>query len=130
MKITFTIESSEEWQNFDPDTFNREEFLEKLGFPAVLTKNLKKNPDKIRYTVDAGGIRINREFLGISREELSEKSGIPIKLLQQYEDNEELINNANLLTLLKICRAMECVLSDILTDKETIEELEAYLNHE
>ena len=130
MKITFTLESSEERKNFDPDTFNREEYLEKMGFPAIISKGLKKTPDKIRFTVDAGGIRINREFLGISREELSEKSGIPIDLLQQYEENEVLTNNANLLTLLKICRAMECVLSDILTDKETIEELETYIDHD
>ena len=45
-------------------------------------------------------------------------------------EDGEILNNANLLTLLKICNAMECRLSEILTDRETIEELKKYLDEE
>ena len=127
MKVTFTIESDEERAKFNPDDFNRKEYLDKLGFPSIITRKLKKNLNNIRFTAEAGGLRINRELLGISLEDLSQKSGIPLLLLQQYENGEEDINNANLLTLLKICKALECKLSEILTDKETIEELNNYL---
>ena len=117
MKITFTVESDEERAEFDPENFNREEYLEAMGFPSFVTKKLKKNLDNIRFTAEAGGLRINRELLGINLEDLS-------------EEGEEDINNANILTLLKICKAMECTLSEILTDKETIEALKEFLREE
>ncbi len=130
MKITFTVESDEERAQFDPEDFNREKYLDKMGFPSIITKKLKKDLDNIRFTADAGGLRINRELLGISREVLSEKTGISVSLLEKYEKGDLDINDANLLTLLRICRAMDCSLSEILTDKETIEELENYLENE
>ena len=130
MRITYTVESEEEKADFNMEDFNREECLEKIGFPAVVTRKLQKNLNNIRFTAEAGGLRINRELLGISIEELSEKSGVPVSLLQQYEEVTDDINNANLLTLLKICNAMECRLSEILTDKETIKELKIYLDEE
>lgn len=130
MKITFTVESDEERAEFDPENFNREEYLEAMGFPSFVTKKLKKNLDNIRFTAEAGGLRINRELLGINLEDLYERAGIPANRLQKYEEGEEDINNANILTLLKICKAMECTLSEILTDKETIEALKEYLGEE
>ena len=80
--------------------------------------------------METGGLRINRELLGISLEDLSERTGIPINQLQQYEEGVKDIKNANILTLLKIRKAMECNLSKILTDVKTIEELEKYLEEE
>ena len=130
MRITYTVESEEEKADFNMEDFNREECLEKIGFPAVVTRKLQKNLNNIRFTAEAGGLRINRELLGISIEELSEKSGVPVSLLQQYEEVTDDINNANLLSLLKICNTMECRLSEILTDKETIKELKIYLDEE
>lgn len=130
MRITFTVESDEERVKFDSENFNREEYLEKMGLPSFVTKKLEKNMDNIRFTAETGGLRINRELLGISLEDLSEKSGIPVSLLQQYEEGVEDISNANILTLLKICKAMECTLSEILTDKETVEALKEYLQEE
>ena len=130
MKITFTVESDEERAEFDPENFNREEYLEAMGFPSFVTKKLKKNLDNIRFTAEVGGLRINRELLGINLEDLSERAGIPANQLQKYEEGEEDINSANILTLLKICKAMECTLSEILTDKETIEALKEYLGEE
>ena len=130
MKITFTVESDEERAEFDMENFNREEYLEAMGLPSFVTKKLEKNLDNVRFTAEAGGLRINRELLGISLEDLSERTGIPANQLQKYEEGAEDINNANLLTLLKICKAMECQLSEILTDKEAIEELKNYLDEE
>ena len=130
MRITFTVESDEERAKFDLEDFNREEYLEKMGLPSFVTKKLEKNLDNVRFTAEAGGLRINRELLGISPEDLSEKSGIPVSRLRQFEKDEDDINNANLLTLLKICKAMECRLSEILTDKATIEELKNYLEED
>ena len=39
------------------------------------------------------------------------------------------LNGAKLLTLLKLCNALECGLADIITDKETREQLSAYAAH-
>ena len=130
MKITFAVESDEERADFNMENFNREEYLEATGLPDFVTRKLKKDLDNIRFTAEAGGLRINRELLGVSREELSEKTGIPANQLQKYEEGEEKINNANLLTLPKICKAMDCSLAEILTDKETIEALKKYLEED
>lgn len=65
MKITFTIESDEERAEFDSENFNREEYLEAMGLPSFVTKRLKKNLENIRFIAEAGGLRINRELLGV-----------------------------------------------------------------
>lgn len=130
MKITFTIESNEGRENFHTPDFDREACLERMGLPEIVTNKLKKDLDSIRITAKEGGLRINRELYGISREELSEKTGIPVSMLQQYEEGGEDINNASLRILLKICRALECTLSEILTDQETIDAWEEYLDYE
>lgn len=40
------------------------------------------------------------------------------------------INSANLLILLRLSKAMDCTLSEILTDNETIATLKEYLEEE
>lgn len=63
---------------------------------------------------------------GISQSQLSEKTGIGVRMIQNYEQGQNDLNGARLCTLLKFCNALDCRLSDILDDPETLDELRKY----
>ena len=130
MRITFTVESDDERRNFDTEDFNREKYLEESGPPGSVIRNLEKNLDNIRFTAETGGLKINRELAEMSLRGLADKTGISEEILQSYEDCPEKINEAGLMHLLKICNVMDCRLTEILTDKEIVNELKIYLDEE
>lgn len=58
-----------------------------------------------------------RESRGITRQQLSETSGVNIRTIEAYEQCKKDINNAKLEALIKLCTALGCDLEDILTDE-------------
>lgn len=62
-----------------------------------------------------------RAAAGLTRQKLSEKSGVNVRLIERYEQGERDINGAKLKTLLRLCAALGCKLEDIIDDNETIE---------
>ena len=62
-----------------------------------------------------------RESRGITRQQLSELSGVNVRMIERYEQGERDINGAKIKTLLRICKALGCNLEDIIDDEETIE---------
>lgn len=62
-----------------------------------------------------------RAAAGLTRQKLSEKSGVNVRLIERYEQGERDINGAKLKTLLKLCASLGCKLEDIIDDNETIE---------
>lgn len=79
-------------------------------------------------TCNASGpaIRALREKAGISQEQLAEAAGVNVRMYQKYEQGDRDISKAQLSTLLRICKALSCKLSDIVTDTETSELLAEY----
>lgn len=67
-----------------------------------------------------------RKEAGLSQSQLAKLAGLNVQVLQQYERGARDLNGAKLATLLKICNALECRLTDILTDEETLELLKTY----
>lgn len=65
-----------------------------------------------------------RESTGLSQSQLAEKAELSKRTLQEIEQGRRDINGMKLLTLLKLCRALNCDLPDILTDPETIKLLQ------
>lgn len=65
-----------------------------------------------------------RTVAGLSQSQLSELSGVNYRTLQKYEIGAKDINGAKLATLLKLCKALNCGLSDIVTDEETLQLLD------
>ena len=61
----------------------------------------------------------------LSVRKLSELSGVSGRTIEGYENGSRDINGAKLMTLLMLCDALDCRLSDILTDKELIMRLQA-----
>lgn len=63
---------------------------------------------------------------GLSQSQLAEETGISVRMIQKYEQGAKDLNGAKLLTLLKLCLALKCRLSDIVTEPEVIELLRIY----
>lgn len=69
-------------------------------------------------------LKQTREQSGMSQTDFAEKAGVKLRYLQELEQERRDINKVNLLTLLKICEALNCRLNNILTDRELIMLLE------
>lgn len=59
-----------------------------------------------------------REKRGLTQKELSEKSGINFRMISQYEQGVKNLDNARLITLLKLCNTLDCTLDDLIECEE------------
>lgn len=57
-----------------------------------------------------------RESKNISQSEIAKLSGVSVQLIHLYEQKPERIKNAKLITLVKIAKALECSVSDLVPD--------------
>ena len=55
-----------------------------------------------------------RQNAGISQSELAEISGIPVRTIQQYEQNQKNINAAKAETIVKLAKALSCSVEDLM----------------
>lgn len=62
-----------------------------------------------------------RQKYGLTQIQLAEKSGVNLRMLQYYEQGVKDINGARLSTLANLAIALECPISDILSDQELID---------
>ena len=67
-----------------------------------------------------------RQNSGLSQSQLAKLAGVSVRVYQNYEQGVRDISKAQLSTLLRICKALDCKLSDIVTDAETSELLAEY----
>lgn len=81
---------------------------------------------KIDITCKNDKLKGLREARGLSQSKLASAVGISTRVLQNYEQGVRDLNGAKLVTLLKLCNALECSLTDILTDEETLAQLRDY----
>lgn len=64
-------------------------------------------------------LKIMRTGAGLSQRQLSELSGVNLRTIQDYESNGgQVIDKANLRTLLNLAKALGCNIKDILEDVE------------
>lgn len=66
-----------------------------------------------------------RESRGMSQKDLADKSGIPKRMIQAYEQGYRNIKGAKLTTLVTLCLALECHLSEIVDDAQLVKDLKA-----
>ena len=68
-----------------------------------------------------------RKASGLSQSQLASAADVKPRMLQNYEQGKQAdINNAKLSTILKLCLALDCRLSDILDDPDTLDLLQKY----
>lgn len=59
-------------------------------------------------------LAIRRRLLGYSQAMLAQKSGVPLRTIQQYESRARDINKASVQTLMMLARALECPVEEII----------------
>lgn len=69
-------------------------------------------------------LRRLRAAKGITQSELAEKSGVPIKSIQRFEQKITPIDGVKLETLCNLCLALNCGIGDILESGDLIEKYE------
>ena len=80
----------------------------------------------VKITYKNSRLQELRHAAGLSQSQLAEAAGINFRMIQYYEQGAKDLNAAKLTTLLRLCNALKCALSDILTDPEALELLEVY----
>lgn len=66
-------------------------------------------------------LKEQRKLKGLSQGKLAERCGQSVRTIQSYEQKTKDINKASLENLLNLAIALECKISDILTDNNLIE---------
>ena len=74
-------------------------------------------------------LKQQREKAGLSQSQLADAAGISVRVLQNYEQGVRNLNGAKLLTLLRLCAALGCKLSDIISDPECLRLLREVYNN-
>lgn len=59
-------------------------------------------------------LKETRKIKGVSQKELSDRSGVNIRLIQDYEQGHKQINNAKAITVYKLSEALGCNVWEIL----------------
>lgn len=67
-----------------------------------------------------------REKAGLSQSQLAKLADVNVRIYQNYEQGVRDLSKAQLSTILKICNALNCNISDIVTDEETLGLLNEY----
>ena len=67
-----------------------------------------------------------RKGAGLSQGKLAAATCLSLRTITSLEQGQRNINKAELSTLLKLCLALDCRLSDILDDPETLELVRRY----
>ena len=55
-----------------------------------------------------------RMYAALSQKELADKSGVPLRTIQQYEQRQKNINAARVDTVISLSKALHCAIEDIL----------------
>ena len=63
---------------------------------------------------------------GFSQSKLADLAGINVRTLQHYEQGSKNFDHARLDTIFSVCNALECKLSEIITDENYIEIIGKY----
>ena len=69
-----------------------------------------------------------RESRGMSQQDLAEKTGIPKRMIQAYEQGYRDINGAKLSTLVTFANVLNCSINQIVTDESLIAIIDKYRN--
>ena len=59
-------------------------------------------------------LKCMRQVYGLSQSQLSDRSGVNVRLIQDYEQGHKSINNAKAITVHKLAHVLNCTVEDIL----------------
>lgn len=89
------------------------------------TKEVKRRPPRNAAQTKLKALRVKS---GLKQKDVALEAGLKLPVYSQYEQGIRNIDGCKLITLLKICNALNCSLEDILEAQETLEALREYKN--
>lgn len=69
-------------------------------------------------------LKLLREKAGLSQSQLAAAADLSVRVLQNYEQGSRNLNGAKLITLLRLCKALGCTLSDLISDPQSLQLLD------
>ena len=70
--------------------------------------------DFYKTTRVESNLKMIRKNAGLSQNELAELSGVPLRTIQQYEQRKKNINNAKVVYLIMLAKALVCNVDDLI----------------
>ena len=67
-----------------------------------------------------------RQKANLTQVELAEKTDISIRTLQSYEQGAKVFDHARIDTIIKVCLALHCKMTDVIENEEYISLLKKY----
>lgn len=74
---------------------------------------MKKGSASVTPTIKTN-LAIIRNQRGISQAKLAEDSGVNVRMIQHYEQKNKDINTAQVITIYKLARALNCTVEDLI----------------
>lgn len=71
-------------------------------------------------------LKAKRMEVGLTQSQLAETAGINVRVLQHYEQGSKNFDHARIDTILKVCLALECDMSDVIENDEYLKLIEKY----
>lgn len=69
-----------------------------------------------------------RQAKGLSQSQLAEKANMNVRTLQHYEQGSKIFDHARIDTILRVCLALDCKISEIIENQEYLKLLDKYEN--
>ena len=82
------------------------------------TKEIKRRPPRHAASTKLKALRVKS---GLKQKDVALEAGLKLPVYSQYEQGIRNIDGCKLITLLKICKALDCNLVDIVESPELIE---------
>ncbi len=81
---------------------------------ADITKFIDEIDRRIENRREGSRLKRLRAYAGMSQRLLSERSGVSVRMIEQYEQNKKDINRASSVTVFRLSRALDCRMEDLL----------------